>query len=340
MVSFQKKHYRRMPARKRGGKKSPKKPKPKRDRSSVHDYDDDEPPPPDFEGYRLGDKLGAGAFGAVYQGLDTTSGGLVAIKIIPLDNSPSALAGVQQEIDLMAGLNHPHIVQYIGSHKTDDTLYIVMEFAEGGSLSDVQKQFGGDAFPEHLVAQYIYQVLQGLAYLHSQSIIHRDIKAANILLNNNVAKLADFGIAVKFDDAQQMSQTFNWSAYWTAPEVISTEPINELCDIWSVGITAIELFVGEPPFYKLAPVTAAFRITQCAQPPLPNPLPCSALICLWVISLGFRLPGFVRRAIGRPFTAAPWILNLRPIPTHLLTRSAILSLLGPANCMTRRQRRV
>jgi hypothetical protein len=89
-------------------------------------------------------------------------------------------------------------------------------------------------------------------------------------LNNNVAKLTDFGIAVKFDDAKQINQTFNWSAYWTAPEVISTEPINELCDIWSVGITAIELFVGEPPFYELAPVTAAFRITQCAQPPLPE----------------------------------------------------------------------
>jgi serine/threonine protein kinase len=169
----------------------------------------------------------------------------------------------------MAGLDHQHIVQYVGSHRTESILYIVMEFAEGGSLLHVQKKFESH-FPEHLVSQYLYQVLLGLEYLHSQAIIHRDIKAANILLNNNVAKLADFGISIKFDDAKRADQNLEFSAYWSAPEVISQEPCSELCDIWSLGITAIELFEGQPPYFDLPPIPAAFRIVQNDIPPLPE----------------------------------------------------------------------
>jgi serine/threonine protein kinase len=225
--------------------------------------------PPDFGGYQLGVKLGQGAFGSVYQAFDTQSGFYVAVKTIALDRSPSALAGVQQEIELMSGLDHQHIVKYVCSHQTTETLYIVMEFAEGGSLGHVQKKFQS-FFPEHLVAQYLYQVLLGLKYLHSQSIIHRDIKAANILLSNNIAKLADFGISIKLDAAKQGPATSEFSAYWTAPEVINQEAITELCDIWSLGITAIELFVGQPPWFELSALPALYKIMQTPQPPLPE----------------------------------------------------------------------
>jgi serine/threonine protein kinase len=229
----------------------------------------EESKPPDFPGYQLGVKLGRGAFGSVYEGLDTTTGRTVAIKTISLDKAGGALAGVQQEIDLMKGLNHEHIIQYIDSYSTQEFLYIAMEFADGGSLMHVQKRFG-NPFSERLVATYLYQVLQGLAYLHSQSIIHRDIKAANILLHANVAKLADFGISIKFDDAKRADQNMEFSAYWSAPEVVTMDPINELCDVWSIGITAIELFAGHPPYFDLAPIPAAFRITRAAQPTFPE----------------------------------------------------------------------
>ncbi|KAH0792184.1 MAP3K epsilon protein kinase 1-like isoform X1 [Histomonas meleagridis] len=225
--------------------------------------------PENFENYQLGDKLGKGAFGSVYQGLDVNTGGLVAIKTIALQKAKGNLTGIQNEIELMSGLNNEHIVKYIGSHKTKYYLYIIMEFAEGGSLQHMQKKFTN--FGEHLAATYIYQVLLGLKYLHSQSIIHRDIKAANILISNNIAKLSDFGISVNINDsAHQADMSTQLSAYWSAPEVINMEPITEKSDIWSLGITAIEMFSGEPPYFNLAPIPAMFKIVQNQETPLPD----------------------------------------------------------------------
>ena len=224
--------------------------------------------PEGFGQYSLGEKLGRGAFGSVYRGLDTETSQFVAIKTIALKRSANAMDDVQQEIELMKTLDNEHIVKYIGSHTTDDFLYIVMEYAEGGSLLHVQKKFG-KTFPENLISQYMYQVLLGLDYLHKQSIIHRDIKAANILLSNGVAKLSDFGISKKVEEAKNETD-FNFSAYWTAPEVINMDGYNEKCDIWSLGITAIELFCGQPPYYDLAAVPAAFKIVQNERPPLPE----------------------------------------------------------------------
>lgn len=225
--------------------------------------------PENFENYQLGSKLGQGAFGSVYLGLDINTGGLVAIKTIPLKKAKGNLASVQSEIDLMSGLNNEHIVQYICSHKTKDYLYIVMEYAEGGSLQHIQKKFAN--FDEHLAATYIYQVLIGLKYLHSQSIIHRDIKAANILLSNNIAKLSDFGISVNISDPNQhVDVSGQLSAYWSAPEAINMESVTEKSDIWSLGITAIEMFQGTPPYFDLAPIPAMFKIVQNQETPLPE----------------------------------------------------------------------
>ena len=227
-----------------------------------------DPDPEDFLDYQLGPKLGRGAFGCVYQGWDKVRGAYVAIKTISLKRFPDALKGVQQEIALMEPLEDPNIIKYISSHITENFLYIVMEFAEGGSLQHVQKKFQN--FDEHLAATYLYQVLLGLKYLHEQSIIHRDIKAANILLTNNIAKLSDFGISVKLTDNKNSDADFVCSPYWAAPEVISMEPITEKCDIWSLGITAIEIFTGTPPYFELNPMRAMFQIVQNPEPPLPK----------------------------------------------------------------------
>lgn len=224
--------------------------------------------PQDFGVYKLGNQLGKGAFGSVYQGFDTTTGALVAIKAIPLAKG-SDNPEVQSEIDMMSHLDNEYIVKYIGSHQTKDFLYIVMEYAEGGSVQHLQKKFS-NYNNEILASQYIHQVLLGLKYLHSQSIIHRDIKAANILLNNNVAKLSDFGISVNISQGSQAVADFQCSPYWAAPEVINMESITEKCDIWSLGITAIEMFTGEPPYFDLAPIPAMFKIVQNKETPLPE----------------------------------------------------------------------
>ncbi|KAJ3293586.1 hypothetical protein HK104_004338, partial [Borealophlyctis nickersoniae] len=161
---------------------------------------------------------------------------------------------------------HPNIVQYTGFLKTKDHLNIIMEYCENGSLSNICKKFG--RFPEHLVAVYIAQVLDGLLYLHDQGVIHRDIKGANILTTKNgQVKLADFGIASKVDSS---NKAVVGSPYWMAPEVIELSGATTASDIWSVGCTTIELIAGHPPYYDLAPMSALFRIVQDDHPPIPE----------------------------------------------------------------------
>lgn len=141
--------------------------------------------------YIIGEELGRGAYGQVFKGMDTSTGDVVAIKQIGLGGvSQANLQGVMGEIDLLKTLNHNNIVKYIGSFKTRNHLYIILEFMENGALSSVIKPTRFGVFPETLVAIYIAQVLQGLAYLHDQGVVHRDIKGANILTTKDVSSPA------------------------------------------------------------------------------------------------------------------------------------------------------
>ncbi|KAJ3050055.1 hypothetical protein HK097_008947 [Rhizophlyctis rosea] len=217
--------------------------------------------------YQLGDCIGKGAFGSVYSGLNIETGEVVAIKQIRLANIPKSELGlIMSEIDLLKELNHPNIVKYTGFVKTKEHLNIVMEYCENGSLTSIYKKFG--TFPEHLVAVYVGQVLDGLLYLHEQGVIHRDIKGANILTTKNgQVKLADFGIASKVDAS---NKAVVGSPYWMAPEVIELAGATTASDIWSVGCTTLELIEGRPPYHDLAPMSALFRIVQDDHPPIPE----------------------------------------------------------------------
>lgn len=138
--------------------------------------------------FLIGEELGRGAYGQVFKGMDTSTGDVVAIKQIGLGGvSQANLQGVMGEIDLLKTLNHNNIVKYIGSFKTRNHLYIILEFMENGALSSVIKPNRFGVFPETLVAIYIAQVLQGLVYLHDQGVVHRDIKGANILTTKDVS---------------------------------------------------------------------------------------------------------------------------------------------------------
>lgn len=176
-----------------------------------------------------------------------------------------------QEIDLLKNLNHPNIVKYHGFVKSADSLYIILEYCEQGSLHQICKNFG--KFPENLVALYIAQVLHGLVFLHEQGVIHRDIKGANILTTKEgLVKLADFGVATHSSPSGQGAAdgTVVGTPYWMAPEVIELAGATTASDIWSLGCTVIELLDGKPPYHKFAPMPALFRIVNDDHPPLPE----------------------------------------------------------------------
>lgn len=140
-------------------------------------------------------------------------------------------------------------------------------YCENGSLHSICKNFG--KFPENLVALYMSQVLHGLLYLHEQGVIHRDIKGANILTTKEgLVKLADFGVATKASGLDQSSVV--GTPYWMAPEVIELSGATTSSDIWSLGCTVIELIEGKPPYHKLQPMQALFRIVNDEHPPIPG----------------------------------------------------------------------
>lgn len=216
--------------------------------------------------------IGKGGFGTVYRAFNVDTGQTVAIKQISLDSIPKdQLAGIRMEIDLLKKLRHDHIVTYLGSFNTKNHLNIVLEYMESGSLQAIVKKFG--TFPEQLVVLYLKQVLDGLAYLHEQGVIHRDIKGANILTTKDGhVKLADFGVATKLTDLEGTSASVVGTPYWMAPEIIELAGPSTASDIWSVGCTIVELIAGSPPYYELAPMPALFRIVQDDHPPLPDSL--------------------------------------------------------------------
>ena len=146
---------------------------------------------------------------------------------------------------------------------------IILEYVENGSLDSLIKKFG--KFPESLVAVYVQQVLLGLDYLHSQGVIHRDIKGGNILTTKDgIVKLADFGVATKLNDSDKSNSVVG-TPYWMAPEVIEMSgQVTSACDIWSLGCTVIELLTTNPPYSNLHPCSAMIKIVQEAMPPLPE----------------------------------------------------------------------
>ena len=221
--------------------------------------------------YHLADEIGRGASGIVHKALNLQTGAFVAIKEVTLRGvSKDQLQLLQREIDLLKLLENPYIVEYRESFNTKDTLYIVMEFVENGSLSTMLKKYG--RLPEALVGVYTVQVLGGLHYLHEQGVIHRDIKGANILISTEGrVKLADFGVATKMDAAgfDTQANTVMGTPYWMSPEIIQMSGFTTASDIWSVGCTVIELVSGSPPYFSLPPMSALFRIVHDQHPPLP-----------------------------------------------------------------------
>eukprot|EP00475_Leptophrys_vorax_P030398 TRINITY_DN4548_c0_g1_i1.p1 TRINITY_DN4548_c0_g1~~TRINITY_DN4548_c0_g1_i1.p1 ORF type:complete len:327 (+),score=93.84 TRINITY_DN4548_c0_g1_i1:173-1153(+) len=233
-------------------------------KEEVHDlirkYDD--------AGFLKISKLGGGAYGEVYKAINLKTKELVAVKIIDLEESKDDILVIKREIDALADVSScKQFVQYKGTHLLETKLWIVMEFVKGGSLGDILKKKG--AVTEAQAAVVAREALLGLQHLHSNNRIHRDIKAANLLIQEDCqVKLGDLGATVQLTSTKPNSDTMIGSPYWMAPEVLRQDKHDGKADVWSLGITCIELVKGKPPNSHLPALRIVMLVPMSPAPKL------------------------------------------------------------------------
>ncbi|KAJ2899110.1 mitogen-activated protein kinase [Zalerion maritima] len=221
--------------------------------------------------------IGQGSFGCVYLALHAITGELLAVKQVespsPGSNNQnggkkkSMIDALKREITLLRDLRHPNIVQYLGCSSSTEHLNIFLEYVPGGSVQTMLNSYG--ALPEPLVRSFVRQILTGLSYLHTRDVIHRDIKGANILVDNKgMIKISDFGVSKKLEASNILQGANNnrhrpslqGSVFWMAPEVVKQSGYSRKADIWSLGCLVVEMMTGTHPFPDCSQLQAIFKI--------------------------------------------------------------------------------
>ncbi|KAK0622915.1 kinase-like domain-containing protein [Immersiella caudata] len=232
--------------------------------------------------------IGQGSFGCVYLALHAVTGELLAVKQVEAPGASansqsdsrkkSMIEALKREISLLRDLRHPNIVQYLGCGSSAEYLNIFLEYVPGGSVQTMLNSYG--ALPEPLVRSFVRQILNGLSYLHNRDIIHRDIKGANILVDNKgTIKISDFGISKKLEATNILNGANNnkhrpslqGSVFWMAPEVVKQTSYTRKADIWSLGCLVVEMMTGTHPFPDCTQLQAIFKIGGAkAAPTIPE----------------------------------------------------------------------
>lgn len=223
--------------------------------------------------YKLLEEVGYGASATVYRAICLPMNEVVAVKCLDLDRCSSNLDDIRREAQTMSLIDHPNVIKAYCSFVVDRCLWVVMPFMAEGSCLHIMKIAYPDGFEEYAIATILKETLKALEYLHRQGHIHRDVKAGNILVDSGGAvKLGDFGVsACMFDtgDRQRSRNTFVGTPCWMAPEVLQPgNGYNFKADIWSLGITALELAHGHAPFSKYPPMKVLLMTIQNAPPGL------------------------------------------------------------------------
>ncbi|KIP12516.1 hypothetical protein PHLGIDRAFT_81740 [Phlebiopsis gigantea 11061_1 CR5-6] len=257
-----------------------------------------------------GEMIGKGTYGRVYLALNATTGEMIAVKQVEIPRTASdkddhrqvtVVEALKLESETLKDLDHPNIVQYLGFEETPTFLSIFLEYVPGGSIASCLRKHG--KFDEEVTKSFTGQILGGLEYLHSKGILHRDLKADNILVETTgICKISDFGISRRTDDIDMAAAytSMQGTVFWMAPEVIDSNKkgYNSKIDIWSVGCVIFEMWTGQRPWSGKEAMAVLLQLYQTKQgPPVPKE------VILTPLADDFRQKCFAMNPDERPTAA-------------------------------------